>query len=152
MQRGLASAKLADSSVRSSDVTRSLPPQVRSLVPPTLAVIYQQMGSEAGIVINQVTEGLGGLVSRFAHLDSTCEGKLRSRIRQWCKRLVGDAVTVYEFSPASAGNSAQYLSQGVFPSILWDAVQGRATGADKVSFEGLSLQHDVPTKKQKKKK
>lgn len=145
VQRGLASAKLADSSVRSSDVTRSLPPQVRSLVPPTLAVIYQQMGSEAGIVINQVTEGLGGLVSRFAHLDSTYEGKLRSRISQWCKSLVGDAVTVYEFSPASAGNSAQYLSQGVFPSILWDAVQGRATGTDKASFEDLSLQHDVST-------
>ncbi|MCT1395251.1 lantibiotic dehydratase family protein [Microbacterium sp. p3-SID338] len=143
-QQELASAKQTDASVRSGDVRDASLPQIRSVVPPTLAVMYQREAASESIVINQITEGLGGLVSRFAHLGANGAEELRATIRRRVEDLVGSA-DVYEFVPAASGNSAQFLSQGVFRPLTWDGLGEASDGDDRVSFDDLAVRHDVDT-------
>lgn len=122
-----------------------------SSTPPTYMVFFQLIARNeealrAGdykLVINQVNNGLGGLVTRFDHVLSGGAGSpapISSPIMEWIDALFPGSSPVH--IPASADwNGLQNKGLEHFPVLEWPGEWPTKDGGEGVSLRELSLKH-----------
>ncbi|QOD10196.1 hypothetical protein [Rathayibacter toxicus] len=117
-------------------------PRGRSMSAPSAALAFQIVhGEDPLVVVNQLVNGQGGLITRFTEL----HGDLGRHIAERAQRLAGDAIAV-EIVPSWDTTGMQAAAAGTLPrlSLPLDApvVDDHR---EVIDFAALRLRHDPAT-------
>ncbi|MFB9903691.1 hypothetical protein [Allokutzneria oryzae] len=134
----MAQAEARDREGTDSAGRAHLPVGITS-APPTTAVLVQVADTERGrfLVVNQLCDGVGGLVSRFT---GVLGDRLSGALHEWFSALWPD-VAHHEIVPSRACTTAQHTSAGLLPALTVPG-DGMSARPGDLLLESTTLVHD----------
>jgi hypothetical protein len=112
--------------------------------PPTVGVMYQELedpcGGDPSFVVNQLVNGVGGIVARFGSISGGAGSRIRADLLAWIEGMFPRVATRFAFHPSSEVNPLQGAARGILPSIEWTTDPRRA--GREFTFEHVGLKHD----------
>ncbi|MEN2741759.1 hypothetical protein ABCS02_28575 [Microbacterium sp. X-17] len=124
---------------------RSFLPAGDTNAPPTVGVMYQELADPRGgggpaFVVNQLVNGVGGIVARFGAVGGGTGSRIRADLLAWIDGMFPGVAATFAFHPSSEVNPLQGAARGLLPSIEWPT-DPRRTGQE-LTFEHVGLKHD----------
>ncbi|WP_434315435.1 hypothetical protein [Leifsonia sp. P73] len=124
---------------------RSFLPAGDTNAPPSVGVMYQELadprgGGDPALVVNQLVNGVGGIVARFGVVGGRTGSRIRADLMAWIDGMFPRVAATFAFHPSSEVNPLQSAARGILPSIEWPT-DPRRTGHE-LSFEHVGLKHD----------
>lgn len=130
--------------IEQGSVERSFLPVGITNAPPSLGVMYQEVGAQNGdggdLVINQLVNGVGGIVARFAAIGGATGARVRADLLSWIDGMFPEVVTKLAFHPSSEVNPLQGAARGILPAVEWPTDPRR--NDREFTFEHVGLKHD----------